>query len=155
MTYKGGIRAEGGFRKLTFILFSPRSLFVEWSTCSWLLFSELAKRQAQMEEEMMGKYPDQLIKDDDTLVPTYSVLKDLSTLRRMKASSLSDDVDEEEESEAEKLKREEEEREREQGHPKPESSITDPTHKHLEGKIDVPNPSLTWGEARQVMTRPE
>lgn len=43
----------------------------------------------------------------------------------------------------------------EEGPTSGESILTDPTHVHKGSHKDVPNPSLTWGEARQVMTRPE
>lgn len=85
----------------------------KWATCSWLLFVELAKRQAELEQGAEHS-------DDDSPAEHPGV-------------DLDDD-------ETDKLR-----------------ALVDPS---LDGQedvhgSDVPNPHLTWGEARQVMTRPD
>lgn len=87
----------------------------KWSTCSWLLFVELAKRQAALEAQQ----------------PIVCVYKTGETDKE------GDQEGDENKSQIHRL--------------------TDPS---LDGQSDirgwdVPNPHLTWGEARQVMTRPD
>lgn len=98
----------------------------KWSTCSWLLFVELAKRQKALEEEIASKGSAVASSSVPSLTPGLP--------------DPSDDADE-------------------AGPPRvTESALTDPTQ-DLEADVpvanDVPNPSLTWGEVRQVMTRPD
>lgn len=91
---------------------------VEWSTCSWLLFVELAKRQAALEASQT-KLHHLLLNKDGAIVDVY----EKSTLAS----------------------------------PHSQENVTDPS-RDVEADVrglDVPNPHLTWGEVRQVMTRPD
>ncbi|PWN45351.1 hypothetical protein IE81DRAFT_285604 [Ceraceosorus guamensis] len=110
----------------------------KWSTCSWLLFVELAKRQKAMEEEASialldpaGRYS----KDSATNVTAQHHLSSPTAV--FEASVKGDSIISKRSSLA-------------------QDDATDPTH-DVEFSLpgDVPNPSLTWGEARQVMTRPD
>ena len=84
----------------------------EWSTCTWLLFVELAKRQATLEAAQ----------SDLPRTP----LPESKAREEMDAEAVAE-------------------------------AVTDPSQdieQDVRG-MDVPNPHLTWGEARQVMTRPD
>ncbi|KDN36830.1 hypothetical protein K437DRAFT_229516 [Tilletiaria anomala UBC 951] len=81
----------------------------KWSTCSWLLFTELAKRQAALEDALASRS-----RGSETTPPRVD---DMVNIR----------------------------------------DVTDPS-RDLECDIngeDCPNPHITWGEVRQVMTRPD
>ncbi|CAO1620819.1 unnamed protein product [Sympodiomycopsis kandeliae] len=106
----------------------------KWSTCSWLLFVALAKKQQELEEEQQINSPhlfnstplsSSTTTGDDDVAPTPSGVHSQSFATHGSTR---------------------------------ESSITDPSN-DLEPDIghigDVPNPSITWGEARQIMTRPD
>ncbi|PWN97081.1 hypothetical protein FA09DRAFT_299005 [Tilletiopsis washingtonensis] len=96
----------------------------KWSTCSWLLFVELAKRQKALEEES--------------------------------ASALSASIAARREDEQVRQAAHESEKEQEHGEKRPQDDATNPLSDVEVGLPgDVPNPSLTWGEVRQVMTRPD
>ncbi len=84
-------------------IFILMSLLTEWSTTSWLLFTELAQRQAELE-----RLP---VPEDDPHSERVKLPLD--------ATDPSQDIE-----------------------------------KDVQGD-DCPNPHITWGEARQVMTRPE
>lgn len=131
----------------------------KWSTCSWLLFKHLAERQQALEEE-----------EDEKLVEgsTSKTLSDM--LRSAFAHGHSSDGKGEREEVAARTtivngyattSTETPQSKPTTNRPPPhvtESPVTDPSQ-DLEPDIastgDVPNPSLTWGEARQVMTRPD
>lgn len=87
----------------------------KWSTCSWLLFVELAKKQAELEAQQ----------------PLNTAL----------GESASEDEGGHETAGRKELAR----------------TLTDPSLDRLPDVRggDVPNPHMTWGEARQVMTRPD
>jgi hypothetical protein len=87
----------------------------KWSTCSWLLFVELAERQEALEEQGMGQLSEH---HDSAEIDTDA-----------------EDTENEHKSHA----------------------LVDPSmdKQHDVHGDDVPNPHLTWGEARQVMTRPD
>jgi hypothetical protein len=97
-----------------------RTCSLEWSTCSWLLFVELAKRQAALEASLPQNR--RLSLDHDHISDSS-----LGEEKSLQASS---------------------------GAMK---SVLDPSQDveaDIRG-IDVPNPHLTWGETRQIMTRPD
>lgn len=98
----------------------------KWSTCSWLLFVELAKRQAALEsgedvhdesDSIAEQEGIDLDNDDGEVITTVSTSLASSSVHRLVDPSLDHQED-------------------------------------VRGE-DVPNPHLTWGEARQVMTRPD
>lgn len=100
----------------------------KWSTCSWLLFVELAKRQAALEEEVAESGPPR--KSEQHVQHHTSSAEDSASASASASESASAKV---------------------------ELAATDPSLDELvdvDGQ-DVCNPHLTWGEARQVMTRPD
>lgn len=94
----------------------------KWSTCSWLLFVELAKRHADLEGgENIHDSSDSLAEQEG-----IDLDNDDGDVESIASSSGA-------------------------------HSLVDPSmdqEKDIRGE-DVPNPHLTWGEARQVMTRPD
>lgn len=98
----------------------------KWATCSWLLFVELSKRQAALEE---GK-----VDHDNEDSPAEGEGVDIDEdPKGLKASK----TGEEGSGSAHQL--------------------VDPSQdkqNDVQGE-DIPNPHLSWGEARQVMTRPD
>lgn len=173
----------------------------KWSTCSWLLFCELSKKQKELEElleEYGGRLP-AFVHQDTLEDPQYNSLaaqlhsdvgwykakaSPVPGLTRFTTAASSrsdedgkrsdqgenglgpgqpaaatsehgeggdlddgdnDDDDDEDEQQSTAHRR------------LTESLLTDPSMDH-EADVrgaDVPNPHLTWGEARQVMTRPD
>ncbi|PWN52181.1 hypothetical protein IE53DRAFT_312605 [Violaceomyces palustris] len=118
----------------------------KWATCSWLLFVELAKRQKALEEQVAernissneaGPAPESLDADEHNHQrddhPPASPEKD------------GEDDDDDNQSSAGSARK------------MTESCITDPSQDKEDDVrgADAPNPHLTWGEARQVMTRPD
>ncbi|CDW97127.1 hypothetical protein [Sporisorium scitamineum] len=122
----------------------------KWSTCSWLLFCELSKKQKELEdllEEYGGRLP-AFVNMDTVEDPQYSGLaaqlhnnagwykakaSPVPGLTRFTTAALrhndGDDDDKQNNKGA-----------------AAEADVCG---------ADVPNPHLTWGEARQVMTRPD
>lgn len=95
----------------------------KWSTCSWLLFVELAKKHAALEggEDSHD--------DSDSLAEQEGIDLDNDNGNVVSTAASSSSA----------------------------HHLVDPSmdqEKDVRGE-DVPNPHLTWGEARQVMTRPD
>nr|CDI50953.1 conserved hypothetical protein [Melanopsichium pennsylvanicum 4] len=153
----------------------------KWATCSWLLFVDLSKKQKELEallEEHGGRLPEFVNQDGGIEDPQYSSLaaqlhgdagwfkaraSPVPGLTRFTTAALknektkaqdaqdqddpddNDDDDDDDDDEQIKHRR------------LTESPITDPCNDQ-EADVrgaDVPNPHLTWGDARQVMTRPD
>ncbi|KAK0546131.1 hypothetical protein OC846_005076 [Tilletia horrida] len=90
----------------------------KWATCSWLLFSELARRHAAFEEaseELVNQARERRLKEGET---AQQATEEAESIVEASADP-SRDVD------------------------------------TAEGEDILPAVSLTWGEARQVMTRPD
>jgi hypothetical protein len=89
----------------------------KWSTCSWLLFVELSKRQAELEKSLPDFRSHHHVKGKSDLELVTDVAASPGALK----------------------------------------AITDPSQDLVADVrgFDVPNPHLTWGEARQIMTRPD
>ncbi|KAI3481503.1 hypothetical protein L1887_56050 [Cichorium endivia] len=165
----------------------------KWSTCSWLLFCELAHKQKEL-EDLLNEYGGRLpafVNQDDVEDPQYSSLaaqlhsdagwfkaraSPVPGLTRFTtvAAAQSDDekrpgsnqagtgvrasiavgADDDDEDDDD----DDDDDEAATSHRRlTESPITDPSNDQ-ESDVrgaDVPNPHLTWGEARQVMTRPD
>ncbi|GAC93972.1 hypothetical protein PHSY_001541 [Pseudozyma hubeiensis SY62] len=171
----------------------------KWSTCSWLLFSELATKQQEL-EELLDQYGGRLpafVNQDTQEDPQYSSLaaqlhndagwfkakaSPVPGLTRFTTAALRKDDDDRADDDADDKQTsiatgarlgasakdahnvadddddDDDEEEHETAHRRlTESLITDPSmdqEADVRG-ADVPNPHLTWGEARQVMTRPD
>ena len=163
----------------------------KWSTCSWLLFCELSKKQKELEDlldQYGGKLP-AFVNLDTTEDPLYSGLaaqlhhdagwykakaSPVPGLTRFTTAAVrpDDDGDDDDKqgSKAEGAQQsphfddgddeddDDEDEQKSTAHRRlTESLITDPCmdqEADVRG-ADVPNPHLTWGEARQVMTRPD
>ncbi|KIS71564.1 uncharacterized protein UMAG_12107 [Mycosarcoma maydis] len=172
----------------------------KWSTCSWLLFCELSKKQKEL-EELLDDYGGRLpafVNQDTQEDPQYSSLaaqlhsdagwykakaspvpgltRFTTAVRRHKAAD--DDGDDKQSNKMTGAKEttsfsnvndladgddggdddDDDDDEDETAHRRlTESLITDPSmdqEADVRG-ADVPNPHLTWGEARQTMTRPD
>ncbi|PWZ03035.1 hypothetical protein BCV70DRAFT_155958 [Testicularia cyperi] len=146
----------------------------KWSTCSWLLFSELSHKQQELEDllrENNGRLPDfmneDLIEDSHysslaaqlhhdagwykarcSPVPGVTSSHDMCGDGDDSAHDDDDDDDDDDNDDND---------ENQSRRRLTESLITDPSldqEADVRG-ADVPNPHLTWGEARQVMTRPD
>lgn len=92
----------------------------KWSTCSWLLFVELAKRHAALEEgQDTHDYSDSPAEQEGVDLDNDD--GDVGSAQSSAHHLVDPSLDQE---------------------------------KDVRGE-DVPNPHLTWGEARQVMTRPD
>ncbi|KAN0066559.1 hypothetical protein ACQY0O_000653 [Thecaphora frezii] len=150
----------------------------KWSTCSWLLFSELAAKQKQLEgllRDNGGALPASVFSSEDSTYSSLAAqldpeagwykarnapvpgvemtsLRDARTDVQVEGKLPGDEVeegdvddDDDEEDEASNRRR------------MTESAMTDPcTDEEADVRgVDVPNPHLTWGEARQTMTRPD
>lgn len=102
---------------------------MKYASCSWLLFTELAKRQRAIEEELRTVTAGKLISSGFSSAGPHSHYDDHERMPTPEQPGVT------------------------------ESALTDPSQ-DLEPDVpldteDVPNPSITWGEARQVMTRPD
>ncbi|TKY90031.1 hypothetical protein EX895_000029 [Sporisorium graminicola] len=157
----------------------------KWSTCSWLLFCELSKKQKELEdllEECGGRLP-AFVNADTVEDPQYSSLaaqlhndagwykakaSPVPGLTRFTTAALRNDGDGDDKQSGKATTAgdngndddddDDDEEEEATAHRRlTESLLTDPSmdqEADIRG-ADVPNPHLTWGEARQVMTRPD
>lgn len=148
----------------------------KWSTCSWLLFSELASKQKELEEvlrEHGGRLP-RGANDDSSEDTHYSSLaaqlhhdagwyKAQSSVVPGVTRFVANAPVQEQNDDHDDAHEDDDDDDEEDGKDHPsrrrlvESFLTDPSLDH-EADVrgaDVPNPHLTWAEARQVMTRPD
>ncbi|KAJ1037689.1 hypothetical protein NDA14_002651 [Ustilago hordei] len=159
----------------------------KWSTCSWLLFCELSKKQKELEEvldEYEGVLPS-FVNQEAIEDPQYSSLaaqlhsdagwfkaraSPVPGLTRFSTALKSDKdgIDGKAGGDAHRGHQHDDDDDDDDDNDDDdddatahrrlsESPITDPSmdqEADVRG-ADVPNPHLTWGEARQVMTRPD
>uniref|UniRef100_V5GUS2 AAA protein C-terminal winged helix domain-containing protein n=2 Tax=Kalmanozyma brasiliensis (strain GHG001) TaxID=1365824 RepID=V5GUS2_KALBG len=153
----------------------------KWSTCSWLLFCELSKKQKELEDlldENGGRVPS-FVNQDEVEDPQYSSLaaqlhtdagwykakaSPVPGLTRFTTAFLHRGDDDEDAKRGNRPAEDgdspddDDDDDEQDAHRRlTESPLTDPcmdTESDVRG-ADVPNPHLTWGEARQVMTRPD
>ncbi|SPO35199.1 uncharacterized protein PSFLO_00670 [Pseudozyma flocculosa] len=146
----------------------------KWSTCSWLLFCELAEKQRELEgllRDHGGRLPASLCCGEDSKYSSLAAQLDpeagwfkarnapvpgveMTSLHKHRHPHHADGIDDGDEVDDDE---DDEDGDASNRRRVTESIMTDPSmdeEADVRG-ADVPNPHLTWGEARQTMTRPD